>query len=306
MHHVALDRPRPDDRDLDHEVVESLGLHARQHRHLRPAFDLEHADRVGLPDHRVGRADPPAGSWRDRGRCPCDSRSRSKARRMQPSMPRPSTSTFMNFRISISFLSHSMTCRFSMAAGSIGTRSSRRSCVSTKPPGCCERWRGAPISVAGEFQGQAQRGSSRLRLRSLTSLLAHALRAPAPDETGQRACHVLRHAQHLADFAHCAAGAVGNHDGGERRAMPAIGVVDPLDDLLAPLMLEIDIDIGRLVALLGDEALEQKLVLDGVDRGDAEHVADGGIRRRAAPLAEDACRDRAKFTMAWTVRKYGA
>jgi hypothetical protein len=33
-----------------------------------------------------------------------------------------------------------------------------------------------------------------------------------------------------------------------------------LDDLLAPLVLEVDIDIRRLVALLADEALEQEIV----------------------------------------------
>ena len=46
--------PGPDDRDLDDEIVESSGLQPRQHRHLRPALDLEDADRVGPPDHRVG------------------------------------------------------------------------------------------------------------------------------------------------------------------------------------------------------------------------------------------------------------
>ncbi len=43
MDHVALDRPGADDRDLDHQIVEFLGLQARQHRHLAPALDLEDA-----------------------------------------------------------------------------------------------------------------------------------------------------------------------------------------------------------------------------------------------------------------------
>ena len=70
--------------------------------------------------------------------------------------------------------------------------------------------------------------------------------------------------------------------------MAAIGVVDPLDHLLPPLVLEVDIDVRRLVALLGDEALEEEVVRDGIDRGDAEHVADGGVSRRAAALAQNA------------------
>jgi len=54
VHHLPDDRPGPDDRDLDDEIVEALGLHARQRRHLRAALDLERADRVGAPDHLVG------------------------------------------------------------------------------------------------------------------------------------------------------------------------------------------------------------------------------------------------------------
>ena len=65
MHHLALDRAGPHDRDLDHEIVEFLRLQPRQHRHLRAAFDLEHADGVGALDHPVGRARPRPAS-RDR------------------------------------------------------------------------------------------------------------------------------------------------------------------------------------------------------------------------------------------------
>ena len=54
MHHVALDRTRAHDRHLDHQVVERARLQARQHRHLRARFDLEHADGVGAADHVVG------------------------------------------------------------------------------------------------------------------------------------------------------------------------------------------------------------------------------------------------------------
>jgi hypothetical protein len=54
------------------------------------------------------------------------------------------------------------------------------------------------------------------------------------------------------------------------------------------LMLEIDIDVGRLLALRGDEAGEQKVMLGRVHRGDAKHVADGGVGRRATSLAQNA------------------
>ena len=83
-------------------------------------------------------------------------------------------------------------------------------------------------------------------------------------------------------------GAVADHRGGEAGAVAAVFLVDVLDHLLAPLMLEIDVDIGRLVARGADEALEQDVDARGIDRGDAEAIADGGIGRRAAALAEDA------------------
>ena len=70
----------------------------------------------------------------------------------------------------------------------------------------------------------------------------------------------------------------------------AVLLVDVLDDLLAPLVLEVDVDVGRLLALGRDEALEQQIEALRVDRGDAEAVADRGVGRRAAPLAEDAAR----------------
>ena len=67
----------------------------------------------------------------------------------------------------------------------------------------------------------------------------------------------------------------------------AVGLVDPLHDDLAPLVLEVDVDVRRLAPLLGDEALEQQVVALGIDGGDAQDVADRGIGGRAAALAED-------------------
>jgi hypothetical protein len=72
----------------------------------------------------------------------------------------------------------------------------------------------------------------------------------------------------------------------------SVALEDPLHDDLAPLVLEVDVDVGRFASLFGDEALKEEVVAAGIDRGDAEHVADGGVRRRAAALAEDVLRSR--------------
>ena len=47
---LALDRPRPHERDLDGEVVEGLRPRAQEDLHLRAALDLEAADGVGALD----------------------------------------------------------------------------------------------------------------------------------------------------------------------------------------------------------------------------------------------------------------
>ena len=111
--------------------------------------------------------------------------------------------------------------------------------------------------------------------------------AAAPDRVGERRGDVLREAQRLADLADRHARAVVDHRGADRGAVAAVALVDVLDHLLAPLVLEIDVDVGRLAALLGDEAGEERVALGRIDRGDAEAEADGAVGGRAAALAED-------------------
>ena len=53
------------------------------------------------------------------------------------------------------------------------------------------------------------------------------------------------------------------------RSRPYLAV-DVLDDLFAPLVLEVDVDVGRLAPLAADEALEQQVHARRIDLGDAE------------------------------------
>ena len=72
------------------------------------------------------------------------------------------------------------------------------------------------------------------------------------------------------------------------RPRPTILAVDVLEDLLAAFVLEIHVDVRRLVALAADEALDQHLHPGRVHLDDAQHETDGRIGGRAAPLAENA------------------
>src|SRR3974390_1424352 len=78
-----------------------------------------------------------------------------------------------------------------------------------------------------------------------------------------------------------------HHGGADRRAVPAVTPVNILNDLFAPLMLEIDIDIGRLTAIFRNEAGEQQIALFWIDGSDAEAKTDRAIGRRTASLAQN-------------------
>ena len=97
-----------------------------------------------------------------------------------------------------------------------------------------------------------------------------------------------RETERLSHLAHRRAPAIGDDRRGQPGAVAAVAGIDILDHLFAPLMLEIDVDIGRLLPLRRDEALEQKIDLGRVDIGDGKAVADGGVGGGAAALAEDA------------------
>ena len=128
--------------------------------------------------------------------------------------------------------------------------------------------------MAREAHQRAERVRATSRKRRIVGIepglahlpLADDVVAPAPHRAGQRRRDILGQAERLADLADGAAGAIGDHGGGEAGAVAAVFAIDVLDHLLAPLVLEIDVDVGRLVALVADEALEQQVDLVGIDR----------------------------------------
>lgn len=157
----------------------------------------------------------------------------------------------------------------------------------TKPPTCCDRWRWKTDQRGGEFQPLPRHrrvGVEAGFLQARAQLLAAVEPLVA---LGEAIDALLVQAQRLADIAHCAARAVGGQCGGQCRAVGAVLVVDVLDDLLAPLVLEVHVDVGRLVAFAADEAFEQERRLGRVDLGDAQAIADRRVGRRTSALAQD-------------------
>ena len=141
---------------------------------------------------------------------------------------------------------------------------------------------------AGQGQGHADGAFCRVE-SGLADLLGGERPVPsAPGATRKGVERVAGQAHHLADIAQRAFRAIANHHRGQAGTVAAIAFVDVLDDLLAPLMLEIDIDIGRLVPLGADKSLDQKIDRLGIRGGDAQQVADRRVSGAAPPLAQDA------------------
>jgi hypothetical protein len=211
---------------------------------------------------------------------------------MQVSMPSARTSTFRMPSASISSLSQQMTVRSSIVAFSMGTSSSSRPSVMTKPPTCWLRVAGKADDLLDQADGLFQ-----ARAVGVEADLAHprSISGPVFDQDPQiwddsAPTARPRQAHGLADLAHGALAAIVDDRGAQARAVAAVAFVDVLDHLLAPLVFEIHVDVGRLVAGLGDETLEDHGADLGRDAGHAQRVAGDGIGRRAAPLAEDAAR----------------
>src|SRR5579863_3351062 len=142
--------------------------------------------------------------------------------------------------------------------------------------------------LGGEIEGAAQIGLGGIEPRLAHLRVGQGIAAPPPDDAGERGDDIAREAQRLADLADRRARAVADDGGGEAGALAAVFLIDVLDDLLATLVLEIDIDVGRLVASGADEALEKDVDARRIDRRDAEAIADGRVGGRAASLAQDA------------------
>src|SRR5690606_12495711 len=108
----------------------------------------------------------------------------------------------------------------------------------------------------------------RVEVELLDLFVGYAVDRPAPDEASEHLGEIARQSERLADFGHGPSCPVARNHSGQRAEVTAIGLVYPLDDFFAALMLEVDVDIGRLLAFAADEALEKQFMPDRVDRGD--------------------------------------
>ncbi len=287
MHHVALDRAGPHDRDLDDEIVEGARFQARQHVHLRAAFDLEHAERLAPLQHLVNfvvvlrldvgqlvslplvvgdqvEAFADAGQHAQRQHIDLH-----HAQRVDVVLVPFDEGAVVHRGVADRHIGIEPILRQHIAADMLRQ-------VSWKLD-----------QLGGERDRKLDHRIRRVESGLADLHLVETLAPASPHGIGERGGDVLGQTQRLADIADRGSRPIMDDGGNDRGAVAAVAAVDILHHLLAPRMLEIDVDVGRLQPLLGNEALEQQVDLGRVDRGDAEHVADRGVRRRSPTLAED-------------------
>lgn len=108
---------------------------------------------------------------------------------------------------------------------------------------------GETDQIAGQHQNPPQRRALRLEARLSQALrIGDAIR-PAAAALGQRIDLLGRQPEHPRHIAHRASRVIGTDHGGQCRTVATIAAEHILNDLFAAIVLEIHIDIGRLVAL---------------------------------------------------------
>ena len=287
MHHVALDRPGADDRHLDDEVVEGARPHPRQEVHL--ARGSPPGRPRGCRRGRACRRPPGPRPAASRG-CsgwPVWAASRSK-RLADAGEHAEGEDVDLEDAEGVdvvlvpaddgAVLHRRVLDRHELVEPALGD---------DEAADVLGEVAGEADDLLDELDGQGEPAVGRVEAE-LATRSAGRLPPPQPQICEESAATVSRREAHRgADLADRPLAAVVDDGGAEAGAVAAVAVVDVLDHLLAALVLEVDVDVGRLVAGLGDEALEDHGADLGRDRGDAERVADDRVRRRAAALAED-------------------
>src|SRR5215217_3682774 len=256
MHHVTLDRARADDGDLDDQVVEFGRFEPRQHRHLRPAFDLEYADRVGAVCHLIGTLV----LLRDGGKSQVHAVVLAEQVEASADAAQHAESKHIDFEDAQLV----QVILVPLDDGSIFHRRIRYGQQMVEPVAGDDEAADMLAQMTREaiegrrhLQYHRHGGVVRVYADGPNAVWIEVAGSPAPVQAAQHLDGVLGQTEDLADVADGAFGAICDVVGGEGCPVPAVLLVDVLHHLFAALVLEVHVDVRWLVALGGDEAFEQ-------------------------------------------------
>ncbi|MNS22630.1 hypothetical protein D3C72_544300 [compost metagenome] len=286
MHHPALNRSRADDGHLNHQIVELRRSQARQHRHLRPRLDLEHADGVGAADHVVGRF---VFGWNRRQ---AQIQIAMVAQQVEAAANRAEHAEGENIHLEqadcIEVILVPLNDR-ALGHGGVFHRHQRvqRLLGNHKAAGMLRQVPGEADQLPGQTQHPAQHRAVRVETAFEQTRDRRCFIAPVAAAISQCVDLIRRQAQGLGHVAYCAGSVVGADHRRQRRTTTAVTAKHVLQDFFAALVLEIDVDVRRLVALLGHEAFEQQRGAIRVDFGDTQGKTHRRVSRRATPLTQN-------------------
>ncbi len=284
MNHIALDRAGSDNRDLNHQVIEFARAQPREHGHLRPAFDLKDADGVGVADHHVN-----AGVFgRNRvklNRRLCrmgiiDELHPLGQRRQHPQRQHVHFENADGVDVVLVPLDN----RAVRHAGVFdGDQLAQRPARHDHAADVLAKVTRKSKQFARQRHHQSYSAVGGVQSRFSNLFIQRRAAGPALQALGERVHRVKAQSHCLAYVPHCGTTAIADDFRRHARALAAIFLIEILDHFLAAFMLIVNVDVGWLVAGGTDESLKEHVNPVGINGGDAQAIADGGIRGGAAP-----------------------
>ena len=281
VHRVALDGAGADEGHLDGQVVEGLRLHAGQGGHLGPRLHLEHPHGVGPGEHLVhGRLLGDGGQVEAHPVHLLDGVHRQVQGVEHAQAEQVELDDAHGGAVVLVPLQH----RAALHAPPLqGHHLPQRPVGDHHAAGVDAQVAGEAVEAAAGVEDQAAAAAG-----GEVHELGDGLGAAGVEVLGQAVHLGLGEPEGLAHVLEHRAGPVGDHVGHHGRPLPPVALVAVLDDLLAPLRLEVHVDVGRPAPLRRQEPLEGQAEADGVHPGDPQAAAHRRVGARAADLAVDA------------------
>ncbi len=282
--HAAGDGTGAHNAHLDHQVVEAPRLEAREHGHLCATFDLEHAHRVGSGNATEDRGI--VGGYGGHAQCRAVVFCQKPEGEVELGEGAEAQEVHLEeihvFDVVLVPLADG-----SVRHGGVFHRHQVRHRIASQ-----EEAAGMDREVAWKVQDLPDSIDEDLHPRicriqtALGQGVTNGGAAPRAElgtavESGLGKPQDLSHLTNgrLTPIAHD----VGHHGG----VGAAVLLVHVLDHLFPTVVLNVQIDVGRLGALLGEEALEEQIHSHGVDGGNPQAVAHRRVGGGAAALAEN-------------------
>ena len=286
-HHVAFHRPGPEQRDVGDQVLERLGGELPDQLALTRGLDLEDAEGLGRLDQLEGPRIVPGDRVDvdvlavDAGHFPDGVGHRG----LHPDPEQVELEQPEGLHVVLVELAHRMAEPARLDGGPV-----EQGAVGQQHPTRVQRdVAGQAVEPLDQLQQQVEAAVDRRRpeLRQVPHRLPHLVGADVREGLREAVDLPRRQAQGCADVADAVPRAVGVHHRHAGAALAAVPAQDLLVHLHPPGGLDVDVDVGQLVAQRRQEPLHQQPVADRVHVADAEQVVHQRAGARSAGSRPD-------------------